>query len=462
MNSIMITEDIKENENQSPIPNDVVDHTVTIETEIDRKLIVTQEDRSSPINQEGKKTYGRDFLIQLKDNPYSQIKPKNLPDMEVVLKDSKTQLACGMAGSSGNGGSIQPVRSRASYSCDTSKIKTKSPLMDDLQLENRNTYTMWNKNIPSVGSTKMQIKCSALENISSFDQEKRNPLQLSRPRLIRERNKPEKSLDELRSIVHMFVEEYITEGNGDYVVLEIKQHFPTSQLPAVIREIVNEIFGKSVNARESVSKLLSFLITKKLITLNDFRRGFGEVLESVDDLIIGIPKILFNFADLFVHLVIDETHPLAELPITLASLRSRGQSGKLVGELFSKMAIICGSEVLVEKWNSSKLLISDLINGERENIDEIIKNYKLQALVKEKVISFEQIHADLVKLIKAGSKTMDDDVVTWIKNNVPDKVLDPKFVRVLMAATFEASTGLLLKIFEKLSEDNGLDLVGNE
>ncbi|XP_043477588.1 eukaryotic translation initiation factor 4 gamma 3-like isoform X1 [Leptopilina heterotoma] len=408
----------------------------------------------------------------------------------------------GMAGSSEDGGWSQPVRSRASYSCDTSKLKTKPPLMDDLQLGNRNTYTMWNKNIPSVGSTKMQNKFSALENISSFDQEKRNPLQLSGSKSMGPRecgrtdyksaydgrssrngssyqlsssgsltregippldsgrsqsvtmppqskpapqptsisNKPEKSFDELQKIVHMFVEEYITEGNGEYVVLEIKQHFSTSQLPAVVREIVNEVLDKSVNARESVSKLLSFLITKKSITLNDFRKGFGEVLESVDDLIIDIPKILSYFAEILVNLVIDETHPLAELPITLASLRSTGQSGKLVGELFSKMATICGpSEFLVEKWFRSKLQISYLINGERENIDEIIKNYKLQSLAEKKFTSFEQIHDHLVKLMKTSNNIV-DDVVTWAKNNISDKVLEPKFIRVLMTAILEVST----------------------
>ncbi|XP_051166301.1 eukaryotic translation initiation factor 4 gamma 3-like isoform X2 [Leptopilina boulardi] len=411
----------------------------------------------------------------------------------------------GGVGSSEDGGWSQPVRtSRNTYSCDSSKLKTKPPSMDDLQLGNRSAYTMWNKNIPPVGSTKMQNKFSPLESISSFDQEKRTPLQLSGSKSMGPRecgrtdykssydgrssrngssyplsssgslsregisaldsgrsqsismppqskpapqptsisNKPEKSEDELVKIVDLFVDEYIAEGNKDDISQEIRDHFPTSQLPMVIRQMINAVLEKSVTARESISKLLSFLITKKTITLNDVQKGLAEVLECIDDLIIDIPKIWSYIADILVHLLIDETHPFAELPITLANLRIKGQSGKFVGELFSKVATISGPEMLVQKWLMSKLQFSDIINGERENIDEIIKNYKLQVLVEEKSLTFtlEQIQDYLVKLMKTNSNSTFDDVVNWIKNNVPDRVLEPQFIRVLMTAILEVST----------------------
>lgn len=45
-------------------------------------------DQWSPYNQLGKKCYDRDFLICLQNNPKSKKKPENLPDLDVVLKDS--------------------------------------------------------------------------------------------------------------------------------------------------------------------------------------------------------------------------------------------------------------------------------------------------------------------------------------------------------------------------------------
>ncbi|XP_076621218.1 eukaryotic translation initiation factor 4 gamma isoform X1 [Colletes latitarsis] len=46
-----------------------------------------KEDQWSPLNKSGKKIYDRDFLINLKNDPNSKIKPSNLPDLDVVLKD---------------------------------------------------------------------------------------------------------------------------------------------------------------------------------------------------------------------------------------------------------------------------------------------------------------------------------------------------------------------------------------
>lgn len=50
------------------------------------------DDQWSPINKTGKKVYGREFLIKLQNDPSSRIKPSNLPDLDVVLKDNSKVL----------------------------------------------------------------------------------------------------------------------------------------------------------------------------------------------------------------------------------------------------------------------------------------------------------------------------------------------------------------------------------
>ncbi|XP_044597815.1 eukaryotic translation initiation factor 4 gamma 3-like isoform X3 [Cotesia glomerata] len=47
----------------------------------------------SPKNTSGKKEYDRDFLMKLQDDPRSRIKPPNLPDLDVVLKDCSRQTS---------------------------------------------------------------------------------------------------------------------------------------------------------------------------------------------------------------------------------------------------------------------------------------------------------------------------------------------------------------------------------
>jgi hypothetical protein len=50
-------------------------------------------DQWSPLNQEGKKSYDRDFLMKFRNHPQSKKKPENLTDLEVVLKYSTSRVS---------------------------------------------------------------------------------------------------------------------------------------------------------------------------------------------------------------------------------------------------------------------------------------------------------------------------------------------------------------------------------
>lgn len=63
--------------------------TATMKT-ISSLKYVYADDQWSPINTNGKKVYGREFLMKLQNDPNSKIKPLNLPDLDVVLKDTTT------------------------------------------------------------------------------------------------------------------------------------------------------------------------------------------------------------------------------------------------------------------------------------------------------------------------------------------------------------------------------------
>ncbi|XP_066598673.1 eukaryotic translation initiation factor 4 gamma 3-like isoform X2 [Prorops nasuta] len=121
------------------VPNDVVDHAAVVKEDVDLEAIVAQKNEEnskasavrplieeesdkipiiekncekeiaesvvnattkplelkytypdwqwSPLNKTGKKVYDREFLMKLQDDPSSKIKPANLPDLEIVLKD---------------------------------------------------------------------------------------------------------------------------------------------------------------------------------------------------------------------------------------------------------------------------------------------------------------------------------------------------------------------------------------
>ena len=46
----------------------------------------------SPVNPTGKKKYGREFLLELKNDPESKKLPDNLPDLDIVIKDINNRV----------------------------------------------------------------------------------------------------------------------------------------------------------------------------------------------------------------------------------------------------------------------------------------------------------------------------------------------------------------------------------
>lgn len=74
-------------ENESLVQTEITPITNQIQLKYKYK-----EDQWSPINKSGKKVYDREFLMKLQDDPNSKIKPSNLPDLDVVLKDSSKVL----------------------------------------------------------------------------------------------------------------------------------------------------------------------------------------------------------------------------------------------------------------------------------------------------------------------------------------------------------------------------------
>lgn len=72
----------KSAENELPVQTETTPSTNQIQLKYKYK-----DDQWSPINKSGKKVYDREFLIKLQDDPNSKIKPSNLPDLDIVLKE---------------------------------------------------------------------------------------------------------------------------------------------------------------------------------------------------------------------------------------------------------------------------------------------------------------------------------------------------------------------------------------
>lgn len=73
----------KQDEDEVPSENDVGSAT-----KAPPRLKYPYDDNQwSPINVTGKREYGREFLMRLQNDPKSRVRPSNLPEMDVVLKE---------------------------------------------------------------------------------------------------------------------------------------------------------------------------------------------------------------------------------------------------------------------------------------------------------------------------------------------------------------------------------------
>nr|XP_012148386.1 PREDICTED: eukaryotic translation initiation factor 4 gamma 3-like isoform X3 [Megachile rotundata] len=424
--------------------------------------------------------------------------PLNTPRKDERTNDRKRNRGVGPTDESGWS---QPIRTRQTYSVETSKLKNKPPAMDDLQLGSRNMY-MWKT--PSNCGTKAinSNKFAMLENMSTLDQEKRMPSpqlpglrstgpreygrdykpsydgrssrngshQLSSSSTSRDSslldnsqsqnvsippplkssqstsksNKPPMNDEEFMKTLNKILKDYLKGGNIEKAAVAIQQNFD-STLSKFIRELINFVLEKSPLDREHVSRLMSHLISQKILPLQHLRNGFIEILELVDDLLLDIPKVWTYLSEVLAHPLEDEVLSLSELKPVFDSLRSRGYVGRFLGEILSKVNRSKGPKWVADKWDQSGLQLSNIIDPELEDADKIVKDYNLEVCTGDynsaksstsNQPTLQQIHNELIRLMKDSSF---DVICSWIIATVGNRVKEPEFIRILTTAILETS-----------------------
>lgn len=147
-------------------------------------------------------------------------------------------------------------------------------------------------------------------------------------------------------------------------------------------------------------------------------------------------------------MVVLGAHPLVELRNTVAILKKSGIGGILLGELLSKLAKDQGPKWVAEKWHQSGLQWSELMDLERENIDDIIIKYNLTFITDgccntetstvSADLTLDQIHEHLLKLMRESNF---DNITSWIAAYVGARSKQPQFIRVLITTIMEVSIG---------------------
>ncbi|XP_057324764.1 uncharacterized protein LOC130667298 [Microplitis mediator] len=226
----------------------------------------------------------------------------------------------------------------------------------------------------------------------------------------------------------------------------LNENFDSSSFPFFIQQTIDAGLERTSIVRRRYSSLLSHMIEKKMVTLSLFQAEYEKFIEIADELVIDVPLCWEYFAEMLSEMLVSGTHPFTELKQTLSVLKNTGNCGKLLGALLSMLGKSKGFEWVIDKWDKSGLMWSDLVDTQLEAIDDIIKKYKLDSfndrynncpnLSSANELNFNEIQSHLEKLMRENKF---DDAVSWISVNVGEKSKYTQFIRSLVTVVLKVS-----------------------
>ncbi|GFR04558.1 eukaryotic translation initiation factor 4 gamma 1, partial [Trichonephila clavata] len=197
---------------------------------------------------------------------------------------------------------------------------------------------------------------------------------------------------------------------------------------------INKVLERSSQARYSLGQLLYSLLKKKIITFDQYKNGFTEVLNMIDEYSLDIPLICDYMGEILEPMVGDSEFPLRLIKDVLHICIPSETAGKLVSAILHCAAKRKGTIKLGEVWRESGLQWTDFL-GNDTNVGEFIKKHKLEFIVRPKSqMSVEEIKKHLMSLLKKGEENK--EIFNWIDANVSDNA-DPNFIRALVTVVHE-------------------------
>ncbi|XP_053593767.1 uncharacterized protein LOC103573883 isoform X2 [Microplitis demolitor] len=264
------------------------------------------------------------------------------------------------------------------------------------------------------------------------------------------KSRSRKTEDELEKVFKELLKRCIDVNSTEEFIIDsqetLNENFDNSSFPFFIQRTIDAGLERTSIVRQRYSSLLSYMIEKKMITLSLFQAEYEKFIEIADELVIDVPLCWEYFAEMLSEMLISGTHPFTELKQTLSVLKNTGNCGKLLGALLSMLGKSKGFEWVIDKWDKSGLIWSDLVDTRLEAIDDIIKKYKLDLfndscnnclnLASANELNFNEILNHLEKLMRENKF---DDAVSWISLNVGEKSKQTQFIRGLATIVLKIS-----------------------
>ncbi|GBM60304.1 Eukaryotic translation initiation factor 4 gamma 3 [Araneus ventricosus] len=207
-----------------------------------------------------------------------------------------------------------------------------------------------------------------------------------------------------------------------------------------INAAINQVLEQSSQARYSLGQLLSSLLKKKIITFEQYKKGFAGVLEKINDYALGIPLIWDYMGEILEPMIEDTETPFKLLKEVLQPCVPSEKAGTLVSSILRCAAKRKGTIKVGKVWRESGVEWTDIIGSDR-NIAKFIEKHKLEFTMRQAKVnpqtrmSIEEMKKHLLSLL--GKNVDLEEVFDWVDAIVSD-TSSPTFVCALVTAVHES------------------------
>lgn len=271
----------------------------------------------------------------------------------------------------------------------------------------------------------------------------RDPVKVGPPVPVEECN-----LDQLQTKIKNSIEEYLSVLDLNDAISNVIEYVPANKMSYFVTYLFNQFLEKSARARADIGRLLSELVKRNKLTVDQFWSGMNEIFEFADDMAIDIPKFWEYLAEIIAPLYFGGILYLKNVKESLEPLLKPRQTSVLLANILKVLSVMSPNGA-PNLWRNSGLRLNQFVPV--DEIESFISRHELQFLQdevrsaagqfisKEKII--EGLKQELVHVCADGSEPSGlDKIFNWIQDHISEQQQkDATFIRALVTAIVDQS-----------------------
>ncbi|XP_041987702.1 eukaryotic translation initiation factor 4 gamma 3-like isoform X2 [Aricia agestis] len=248
-------------------------------------------------------------------------------------------------------------------------------------------------------------------------------------------NVPQEPLPENKiKSINMTVMEHLDNPSQNDEAIQDIQELPPQYHASIVTEILNVAIEKSSKEAEIIIKLLTDIVSKNVISIENFLTGVKEIVSVAPDLYIDIP-MLYEYLGKLIAPQIEKKHITFEQALSICEKVIQAEHGHLILRvIIRELKDSMGPTFVKTKWSESGLKLSQWMSDEQ--VPKWIEENKFEFLEggattddTSKILSPTMTQTKLLQLM--NSEESCETIQGWIKDNLGAASSEDWFLRAL-------------------------------